>query len=107
MYSERDMHPVMLQLDDHTYVGVGKDVGKDWNACFITFVPFLCGLTVKLYVFIASLCERNPINSCCFSKQKMAHLFNNYNWCRLCMVCGLLETARRYISFEVRRATSS
>ena len=47
----------MCGFFDDTYVGVGKEAGKDWNNRFIAFVPFLCGLTVELAEGLASICK--------------------------------------------------
>ena len=41
---------------DYAYVGVRKDIGKDWNNHFIAFTPFLCGLTLELSHHLPSIC---------------------------------------------------
>ena len=38
------------------YVGVSKEVRKDWNNHFIAFIPFLCGLTLELSHHLSSIC---------------------------------------------------
>ena len=42
---------------DYSYIGVSKEVSKDWNNCFIAFIPFLCGLTLELSHHLRSICE--------------------------------------------------
>ena len=54
----------------YTYVGVGKEAGKDWNNRFITFVPFLCGLTVELAEGLASVCKLESSSKLLFQQTK-------------------------------------
>ena len=40
----------------YVHVRVSKEVGKDWNNCFIAVIPFLCGLTLELSHHLCSIC---------------------------------------------------
>ena len=55
---------------DYTYAGIGKEVGKEWNSRFITFVPFLCGLTVELAAALTTLCELESSQELLFQQSK-------------------------------------
>ena len=54
----------------YVHVGVGKEAGKYWNNRFITFVPFLCGLTVKLAEGLASICKLESSSKLLFQQTK-------------------------------------
>ena len=47
----------MCEYFDYSYIGDNKEVGKDWNNCFTSFIPFLCGLTLELSQQLCSICE--------------------------------------------------
>ena len=47
----------MCEYFDYSYVGVNKEVGKDWNNRFISFILFLCGLRLELSQQLRSVCE--------------------------------------------------
>ena len=55
---------------NYTYAGIGKEVGKEWNSRFITFVPFLCGLMVELAAALTTLCELEPSQELLFQQSK-------------------------------------
>ena len=60
----------MYGFFDYTYVGVGKEAGKDWNNRFITFVPFLCGFTLELSESLASICKLESSSKLLFQQTK-------------------------------------
>ena len=60
----------MCGFFDYIYVGVGKEAGKDWNNRLLTFVPFLCGLTVELAEGLASICKLESSSKLLFQQTK-------------------------------------
>jgi hypothetical protein len=57
MFSFSSRRTYVCEYFDYVYVGVNKEVGKDWNNRFISFIPFLCGLTLELSQQLRSICE--------------------------------------------------
>ena len=57
MFSFSSRRTYVCEYFDYAYVGVNKEVGKDWNNRFISFIPFLCGLTLDLSQQLRSICE--------------------------------------------------
>ena len=49
---------------------MGKEVGKEWNSRFITFIPFLCGLTSELAFALTTLCEMESNQELLFQQTK-------------------------------------
>ena len=49
---------------------MGKEVGKEWNSRFITFIPFLCGLTSELALALTTLCEMESNQELLFQQTK-------------------------------------
>ena len=60
-----------ISLTSYVYVGVNKEVGKDWNNRFIAFIPFLCGLTLELSHHLSSISELESSSKLLF-QQNMA-----------------------------------
>ena len=57
MFSFSRRRTYVCEYFDYSYVGVNKEVSKDWNNRFISFIPFLCGLTLELSQQLRSVCE--------------------------------------------------
>ena len=57
MFSFSRCRMYVCEYFDYSYIGVNKEVSKDWNNRFISFIPFLCGLTLELSQQLRSVCE--------------------------------------------------
>ena len=121
MFSFSRRRTYVCEYFDYAYVVVNKEVGKDWNNRFISFIPFLCGLTLELSQQLRSICELEssskllfqqsvedvclctPLHVCTFLCVKCACVP-----CRLSIVgieCGLQSKGTK--SAQIFRPTSS
>ena len=57
MFSFSRRRTYVCEYFEYCYIGVNKEAGKDWNNRFISFIPFLCGLTLELSQQLRSVCE--------------------------------------------------
>ena len=55
---------------DCTYAGIGKEVGEQWNSRFMTFIPFLCDLSVELAAALTNLCTLESSEELLFQQLK-------------------------------------